>query len=124
MTELSRPSSSFIEETRDLMLRADSRQRRRFEFAAVHHIPTAGVEGASRWRIDRARHIPIDHRLEAFHLGVRYRHRGQQCLRIGMAGAFEQFGLRCDLDNAPEIHHRDAVADMGDDGEIMGDEQI
>ena len=36
----------------------------------------------------------------------------------------EQFGLLGDLDDAAEIHHGDAVADMGDDGEIVRDEQI
>src|SRR6267143_5016240 len=118
------PPGAVIEPARDLMLRADSCQRRSFEFAAVHHIPTAGVERASRWRIDRARHIPVDHRLEALHFGVRYRHGGQQCLGIGMAGVCEQFGLPCNLDDAPEIHYRDAVADMGHHSEIMGDEQI
>src|SRR4051812_17424809 len=41
-----------------------------------------------------------------------------------MAGICEQFGLVGDLDNAAEIHHRDAVADVGDDGEIVRDEEI
>ena len=41
-----------------------------------------------------------------------------------MARVGEQLGLVGDLDDAPEIHHGDAVADMGDDREIMRDEQI
>ena len=41
-----------------------------------------------------------------------------------MARVPEQLGLVGDLDNAAEIHHRDAVADMGDDGEIMRDEEV
>ncbi len=36
----------------------------------------------------------------------------------------EQLALLRNLDDAAEIHHRDAVADMGDDGEVMRDEQI
>ncbi len=36
----------------------------------------------------------------------------------------KQFGFVRDLDDAPEIHHGHAVADMGDDGEVMGDEQV
>src|SRR5450631_982709 len=41
-----------------------------------------------------------------------------------MTGICEQLGLLRNLDNAAEIHHGDAVADMGHDGEIMRDEQI
>ena len=36
----------------------------------------------------------------------------------------EQLGLVGDLDDAAEIHHRDAMADMLDHGEIVRDEQI
>src|SRR5277367_5835148 len=41
-----------------------------------------------------------------------------------MARVPEQHGLVSDFDNTAEIHHRDAVADMGDDSEVMGDEKI
>ena len=29
-----------------------------------------------------------------------------------------------DLDDAAEVHHRDPVADMADDREVVGDEQV
>src|SRR3954463_10001294 len=41
-----------------------------------------------------------------------------------MARIVEQVGLLGDLDDAPQIHHSDAVTDMGNDGEIVRDEQI
>src|SRR3981189_796325 len=41
------PPCSVIEEAGDLMLRSGFSQLRRFDPAALHHIPTAGVEGAA-----------------------------------------------------------------------------
>ena len=84
----------------------------------------AGVEGAARWRIDRARHVAFDQRLQASCVWDRDRHRGQQRLRIGMPRVGEKLALLGDLDDPAEIHHRDAVADMRDDREIVRDEQI
>jgi len=57
-------------------------------------------------------------------VGIRDRHGSKQGLRIGVAGIGEQLGLVGDLDDTPEIHHSHAVADMGDDGEVMRDEEI
>ena len=113
-----------VEEAGHLMLGAGCGQHRRLGFAAVHHIAAAGMEGAARWRIDRAWHVAVDQRLERFGFGIGDRNRGQQRLRIGMARMCEQFGLLGDLDNAPEIHHGDAVADMRDHRKIVRDEQI
>ena len=40
-------------------------------------------------------------------------------------GRFREDGRgRSDLDDAPEIHDRDSVADMPDDPEIVADENI
>ena len=36
----------------------------------------------------------------------------------------KQLGLVGDLDDPSEIHHRDAMTDVSDHREIMGDEQI
>ena len=57
-------------------------------------------------------------------LRVGDRHRRQQRLRVGVQRVGEEFGLVGDLDDAPEIHHRDAVADVLDDREVVRDEQI
>ena len=39
-----------------------------------------------------------------------------------MAGIGEQFALLGGFDDAAELHHRDAVTDMGHDREIVSDE--
>ena len=41
-----------------------------------------------------------------------------------MPGIAEQLVLVGDLDDAAEIHHGDAVADMGDHREVVRDEEI
>src|SRR6266571_1645843 len=41
-----------------------------------------------------------------------------------MARIGEQFALLCGFDDSAEIHHRDAMTDMGHHGKIMCDEQI
>jgi len=37
---------------------------------------------------------------------------------------FEEAGLVCGLDDAPEIHHRDPITDVLDHREVVGDEQV
>src|SRR6204780_1560655 len=60
----------------------------------------------------------------SLHLRIRDRHRRQQRLRIGVQRRGIEFARRRGLDDAAEIHHGDASADMLDDRQIMGDEQI
>ena len=38
-----------------------------------------------------------------------------------MAGVVEELGGRALLDDAPGVHHRDAVGEVGDDGEVVRD---
>ena len=82
-----------VEPARHLMLRAGLGQHRPLALAAVHRIAAAGVEGAAGWRIDRARHVAVDFRLQAFDPGIGHRHGSQQRLGIGMPRIGEQFGL-------------------------------
>ena len=42
----------------------------------------------------------------------------------GCAGASKSSAVGCGLDDAPEVHHRDAVGDVAHDGEVVGDEQV
>ena len=51
------------------------------------------------------------------------RHGSHQATRIGMLRIFENGAARSYLDDLPEIHHRDAVADPLDDGHVVRDEQ-
>ena len=86
----------------------------------------AGAETAAAWRIHRRRNISFeDDTLSVFFdLGIRERNCGKQRLRIRMQRIFVQFISFGKLDDDPEIHDSDAVADVADHRKVMGDEQI
>ncbi len=50
------------------------------------------------------------------------RHRGEQRLRVGMLRRRDDVFRRADLDNPPEVHHGDGVADVADGREVVRDE--
>ena len=54
--------------------------------------------------------------------GVRYWHRGQECRRVRHERLAIQRVRGGQLDDLPEVHHRDAIGDVLDNGEIVGDE--
>src|ERR1700741_4741090 len=84
----------------------------------------AVVEAATRRRVDRARYVAFEDDPLPRYVGVRDRHRRQQRLGIRVLRACEQRVLIGELDDLAEIHHRDAVADVLDDGEIVRDKKI
>ncbi len=47
------------------------------------------------------------------------RHRREQGLRVGVARRADHGAGGPDLDDAAEIHHRDAVAEMRDHGDVV-----
>ena len=55
--------------------------------------------------------------------GDKARGSGQQGLRVGVARAGKEGGGGANLDNAAEIHDSDAVGDVTDEAEVVGDEQ-
>ena len=57
-------------------------------------------------------------------LGVGDRDRRQQRLGVGVQRAGVELDARGDLDDAAEIHHGDAVADVAHHGKIVGDEDV
>jgi hypothetical protein len=59
----------------------------------------------------------------ALGIGIGDRHRLEQRLRVRIQRAAEQRGLVGQLDDAAEVHHRDAVADVLDHREVVGDEK-
>ena len=67
---------------------------------------------------------PCSTRFSRLTLRIGHRHRQQQRLGVGMQRLREQRALVGVFDDAAEIHHRDAVADVLDHREIVGDEQI
>ena len=47
----------------------------------------------------------------------------QQGLRVGMGRGVVHLGGRARLHDATEVHHGDPVAEVADDGQVVGDEQ-
>src|SRR6478736_1662887 len=89
-------------------------------------ILAAGAETATRGRIDRARDFALQH--DALTAAHRRRQRPrlgrQQRLRIGMQRTLRDFLRGAKLDEPSEIHHRDALADVRNHREIVGDEHV
>ena len=106
-----------------------SRRRRRAVAAASTRqrsidIGAAGMEAAARRRIERARHLALQHDAAALGPRLGHRDRRQQRAAVGVARRGEQrLGVR-GLDDAAEIHHGDAVGDVLHHGEIVRDEDV
>ena len=92
--------------------------------AALDHIGAAGVEAAAGRRIERARHLALQHDAAALCLRLGHRDRRQQRAAIGMARRGEQRLRVRGLDDDAEIHHRDPVGDVLHHGEIVRDEDV
>src|SRR5262249_2059788 len=84
------------------------------------------MKRAARRRIDRARHLPLHGSESATGLDARIRHRHGVEKRpgVGMQRVVEQLVAIRELDDAAEIHHRDALAEMPHPREIVSDEQV
>ena len=110
----------------DVMTGRHLPQLRRFGPTAVEHVRTARVEAAAGRRLDRARHVARkdDARAPDRRVGVGHRHGRQQRFGVGMLRIGKQRAARRELDDAAEIHHRDAMADVLDDREVVRDEEI
>ena len=101
-------------------------QRRILLAAHGHRMRAARVEAAAARRAhhaghfaaqDLARALALDHR-------VGHRHRRQQRLRVRMPRFAEQRVAVGDLDDAAQVHHRHAVADVAHHREVVRDEQV
>src|SRR5215469_2296191 len=107
------------------MPRRDLAQGWGFVAAARHRVRAARVKVAPRRRIDRARHVALqDYPLAGSGAVFWDRYGRQQRLGVGVQRRLEQAGLVSHLDDAAEIHYRDAIADVLDDREVVGDKQI
>src|SRR6516164_1231586 len=82
------------------------------------------VKVTSRGRADRARHLPLQSGALALHSRIWDRDRRQQRLGVGMFWRGIKGAGWCRLDDAAEIHHGDATADMLDDGQVVRYEEI
>ena len=84
----------------------------------------AGVEGAARGDVHGAGGLAFEHRGPEGLLRVGQGHRGQQGLGVGVQALPGEDLPGGHLHQAAQVHDRHPVADMGDDAQVMGDEEI
>ncbi len=88
----------------------------------------SGSEGGtgSPLAVGRARQIAVQHLPlgRPRPLGIGHRHRLQQRLRVRMERMRVELVAWCALDDPAEVHHRDLVRDVLDDGEVVRDEEV
>ena len=106
------------------MARRDLAHFRHGPGAVGHRVGTTRPEHAAGRRIDRARNIAAEHDAPALAVGIRDGNGRQQRLGVGMLRAADELLRRRVLHDAAEIHDDDAVGDVFDDGEIVGDEEV
>ena len=101
-------------------------QRRLDLSADLRRVAAAGMEAAALRRVDRARDVALEHDPLPLlrQIGIGNRHRREQRLRVGHDRPRVELLGRRQLDELPEVHHRDPVAHVADDAEIVGDEEI
>ena len=80
-------------------------------------------EAAPRRRVDRAGWLAHQGHRRPGGLGVRLHRRGQQRRRVVVGRRLVEDVRRCDLAQAAEVHHGDAVTDVLDHGQVVRDEQ-
>src|SRR5699024_1512274 len=64
------------------------------------------------------------HLLHGGDFGVRHRDGVQQGVGVGVGGMVEKVVLAGDFHNVPQVHDGDAVAEVLDHAEVVGDEDI
>src|SRR5712691_10031550 len=101
-----------------------AQQCRLLDATALDGMGTAGVEAAARGRIDRARYLAAQNYAIAPRARPRHWDRRKECTGIGMPGGCKQGLGRGSLDNATEVHDRDAVGDMLDHRKIVRNEDV
>src|SRR5882724_3330761 len=106
------------------VLRGDFFADRRLARALRHSMRTPRMKAAARWWIERARDLAADRQLFISFIGMRRQGCGKQRLRVGV----ERFGAELqavgELDDLPEIHNGNPMADMGHRRQVMADEEI
>ena len=97
---------------------------RRLDSADIHGVTAPWMEGAAGRRIDRIRHVALEDDPVRAMVQVGDRNGRQQGLRIGMGGVgIEVVGVG-QLHDPPEVHHRDPVAYVFHDAQVVRDEDI
>src|SRR5262252_821927 len=108
----------------DRVARGDILAHRRFLGTTGHCQWTAWVKTAARRRGEGARDLAGYNQTLVLFVRVCRQGGCKQGLRIGVERLSAEFERVREFDDLPQIHDRDAVADMRDRGEVVTDEQI
>ena len=81
----------------------------------------ARMEAAALRQVERRRHGAFD-RQQAVAVLLDLRDAAEQAERVGMLRIVEDRGTRRALHHAAGVHHRDLVGHLGDDAEVVGDQ--
>ena len=84
----------------------------------------AGAEAAAGRRVDRARHVTREHDPGALAARDGLRVGREEGHRVRVQRPGEELVRGRDLDDAAQVHHGDAVGDVADDREVVGDEDV
>ena len=87
-------------------------------------VAAAGMESAAGRRINGRRHVAGKAEPHHSGFGIRHGHGGKKRLSVGVQRVFVKLVAGGDFHEAAEVHDADAVADMPDDAEIVGNEEI
>ena len=91
----------------------------------VHTLGAAGVEGAALGGIHGAGHIALQHRLCGVLLSdLQSGNGGQQRIGIGVKRVVEKLLALGQLADVTQVHDHDAVTEMLDHTQVMGDEKV
>ena len=86
--------------------------------------PAAGVEAAARRRVGRRGDVALEHEPLLADPRVGVGHGRQEGDRVRVAGLGVELVDGGQLDQPAQVHHPDPVADVLDDREVVGDEQV
>ena len=95
-----------------------------FSFAARHGDGTARMKRATARRMNGRRHVAGENDALALRVGIHDRHRREQRLGVRMFRRATEAPGFARFDDATEIHHEDAVADVFHHREIVRNEQV
>jgi len=100
-----------------------------FQYRGLHsadglRILAPGMEMTTRRGIGRVGYFALEDDPVGAKAWIRFGDRRQEGLGIGMLRRREQFFGRRGLHDPADIHHRDPVADVLDDAQVVSDEEI
>ena len=88
----------------------------------LHAVLAPRREGTALRRVDQVHRVSLDGDQALVLIRVDLGHGGQQPPGVGMSGFVKDLVAAAALHNGSRVHHADAVADIGDDAQIVGNE--